>query len=457
MMKENCRVLLFLICWLPLIGGAQLIVPEPTPDHPLMVDGLDADNYAFYVEDILTGDILVDHNGDMPFTPASVTKAVTAAAVLSTFSPESRFATVVRTDGYVADSVLHGNIIVECYGDPTTASPYFSDTDISAAIADELVMRGVRRVEGAVMVDISNRIDEGAPPGWQHSDLDKKYGAAHRTCNYGANLFNVSLPAGTTSPLVPDLEVVDCTSRRGAFSFTKSAYANNITLTGKKPRSGGTSAVFPNSSPHLTLAAEVTARLIGRGIGVAAERSEAHFPRTDVLLIHHSPTFAEIMRSMMVRSDNMLAEAMLRTLAPRQSRAEAVRAERRVLEDITEEWDNVTIEDGSGLSRNNRYPAYFLADVLLHMARAGEGIAYVSLFPRAGVEGTVRGLMADTPLRGRLALKSGSMNGVQCYAGYLLDKENFPEKVVIIMVNHYVGDRHPLRKAIENYLTEIFF
>lgn len=456
-MMKLCRDISFL-CFIValccrLTSAAQEIHSELPADSLLNVVGLAEEDYAIYIEDIMSGEVIADHNGDIPMTPASVTKAVTAAAVLSAFSPETRFATVVRTDGHVADSTLYGNIIIECYGDPTIASPFFPDTDICSEIAGALRARHIKRIEGAVIVEQSSRVDEPAPAGWMTSDLDKKYGAVHRTCNYGANLFTVSLPSGRTSPAVPDLAIDDMTSRRGKFAVSKSGHTNRFTLSGKRPSHGDVSGVYPNSSPHLTLAAETVARLDAAGIGITSDTATVAAPSTDIILVHHSPTFAEIMRSMMVRSDNMIAEAMLRTLSPRGTRADALASERHLLSDVTEEWRNATLEDGSGLSRRNRYPAFFLADILLHMARSEQGVRYASLFPRAGIEGTVKSLFADTPLRGRLALKSGSMNGVQCYAGYILDSEGFPEKVIVVMINNYYGDRRTLRKAIEDFLT----
>lgn len=64
--------------------------------------------------------------------------------------------------------------------------------------------------------------------------------------------------------------------------------------------------------------------------------------------------------------------------------------------------------------------------------------------------------MAKTPLKGRLALKTGSVSAVQCYAGYLLDEENKPTHVVVVMVNAFYCPRARLREAISDYLLNTF-
>jgi D-alanyl-D-alanine carboxypeptidase/D-alanyl-D-alanine-endopeptidase (penicillin-binding protein 4) len=76
----------------------------------------------------------------------------------------------------------------------------------------------------------------------------------------------------------------------------------------------------------------------------------------------------------------------------------------------------------------------------------------VSLFPVAGKTGTVKSFMLNTRLSGKLVLKTGSMNGVQCYAGYKIDDNGKPTHVVVIMANSFFGTRADLRAAISNLL-----
>ena len=89
------------------------------------------------------------------------------------------------------------------------------------------------------------------------------------------------------------------------------------------------------------------------------------------------------------------------------------------------------------------------------MARSSVGRSYVSLFPRAGCEGTVKRLLKGTPLEGRLVLKSGSMNKVQSYAGYLLDDDGRTTHVVVFMANGF-KDRANLKLRLEKFLVNFF-
>jgi D-alanyl-D-alanine carboxypeptidase/D-alanyl-D-alanine-endopeptidase (penicillin-binding protein 4) len=156
----------------------------------------------------------------------------------------------------------------------------------------------------------------------------------------------------------------------------------------------------------------------------------------------------------MERSDNMFAEGVLRALAPRKSRSAAINAELTLWRNRGLETDYVTVKDGSGLARVNRVSPQFLGDVLAWMAKSKMSKDYVSLFPIAGKTGTVKSFLLNTRLSGKMVLKTGSMNGVQCYAGYKIDDLGRPTHVVVIMVNSFYGTRADLRTAITNLLLK---
>ena len=82
--------------------------------------------------------------------------------------------------------------------------------------------------------------------------------------------------------------------------------------------------------------------------------------------------------------------------------------------------------------------------------------AYLNCFPRTGKNGTLKDFLKGTRLEGKLAMKTGSLNGVQCYAGYKLDENSNPSHVVVIMVNHYFCSKSEIRAAIAQMLLKTF-
>ncbi len=112
----------------------------------------------------------------------------------------------------------------------------------------------------------------------------------------------------------------------------------------------------------------------------------------------------------------------------------------------------VNIVDGSGLSRQNRVTARFMAYVL---AERSENPYYASFFPLAGQEGTLRSFLAETPLEGYVALKTGSMKGIQCYAGYKLDDNYAPTHIIVVMMNE-MTNRTAAREGLKKALLTVF-
>ncbi|MDE6134983.1 MAG: D-alanyl-D-alanine carboxypeptidase, partial [Muribaculaceae bacterium] len=98
----------------------------------------------------------------------------------------------------------------------------------------------------------------------------------------------------------------------------------------------------------------------------------------------------------------------------------------------------------------------FIGDILQWMAKSKPAKAYASYFPRAGKDGTLRGFLAKSPLTGKIALKTGSVSSVQCYAGYKLDDDGNPTHIIVIMVNGFFCPRRQVREASENLLTDLF-
>ena len=68
----------------------------------------------------------------------------------------------------------------------------------------------------------------------------------------------------------------------------------------------------------------------------------------------------------------------------------------------------------------------------------------------------MRGFLAKTPLAGLVALKTGSVSTVQCYAGYKFTDDGTPSHVIVILVNGFFCPRKDVREAAENLLLDIF-
>ena len=94
----------------------------------------------------------------------------------------------------------------------------------------------------------------------------------------------------------------------------------------------------------------------------------------------------------------------------------------------------LVIENGSGLSRLERISPIQLAGVLRIAQKSNWLPELQSSLPIAGVDGTLRKRLKDSPAAQRARLKTGTLNGVVGLAGYVPDAAG-RQHVVVVMVN----------------------
>lgn len=422
---------------------------------PLKVAGLDTLRTAILIRDLRFGHNIVAENIDRPLIPASVMKSVTVAAMLNLADTAERFATPVFAEGAVRDSVLDGNLVVKVCGDPTIESQFLpASQGFADSIAAGLRRLGIREIRGRVVIDESDFPDATTPPGWMDEDIPWYYGARLQGANFRDNRFRLRLPSKQTVPFVPDLEFKYTPTKGRGIKIDRKDGSETFIVSGNTRR--GLSDNFATPYPYKVMRHEIVSTLKNNGITVGgADIRLTDSEQTDVYT-HRSPVFAEIMRSLMFRSDNLMAEGMLRALTPGGTRADAIMEENAVWSMAGISAHGVNIVDGSGLSRDNRLTARFLGDIYQFMTGDPFSSDYISLFPRAGFDGTMRNFLVESPLAGRVAMKTGSMKGVQSYAGYLMDAEGRPTHAIVFIVNNFKCSRAALKKDIERLLLEKF-
>ncbi len=432
-----------------LISGLSLALSVAVAfgNCPLSFKGDEVASVGVYVAPVdVSKPAVYNYQAERLLTPASVMKSVTVAAALKRYGGSFRWETRILAVGRIENGVLHGNIIVEGSGDPTLGSYYFAkeQPDFLKLAAEAAARHSIRSVDGKVLA-AQAWPDSGPVPSWELEDIPGVDGAGFYRLNWSDNVFSLMVPSMTPTPAIPGLEVSWQKSAKGLNAW-RNPGSNHVTVTGqlgKKQQRASLKLSMPNPEAVLTSALSTVFNTRGGNVSASGD--------TIVLLTYRSPELRDVCRSLMVRSDNQMAEATQRVLAPGQSRAAAIGAEKSNLSNVS--LQNIRIADGSGLSRHNAVSPRQLGEILRSMATNGD---YVSTFARVGLEGTVRSLMKDVPGRENFVLKSGSMTGVVCYCGYRLDPQTkAPTHVIAIMVNN-APDSSEVRKAISRLLANCF-
>jgi D-alanyl-D-alanine carboxypeptidase/D-alanyl-D-alanine-endopeptidase (penicillin-binding protein 4) len=107
--------------------------------------------------------------------------------------------------------------------------------------------------------------------------------------------------------------------------------------------------------------------------------------------------------------------------------------------------------DGSGLSRYNQFSPSDIVTILNDLKSSKDWEQIKTIFPRAG-QGTLRALNDDRDEF--IYAKTGSLSGVYCLSGYLLNKKG-KWLTFSIMVNNHAASSSVVRKKIEAFLQAL--
>lgn len=420
----------------------------------LSFPGSDAATVGLMVVDLQNDRIVCAENEAKAMIPASILKSVTTASALSLKGADYSFKTDVVLTGAITGTAASGNLVVKASTDPTINSQYFPEcAGFAEAVINALRQRGITEIKGDIIIDDTWFADPGQNPQWAVGDIGWSYGAGTFGFNYCDNIFSLNTQTRETQPEIPNLDIT-LTRTSTPVDIIRGIDSDNIVVVGDKVGVKGYTVQSTMSNPGIVLRAELRKKLAAAGIKLGGAKVAP--AGETVIYTRISPRLEEIMQSLMFRSDNMMAETVLRTLAFGDTRDNAIKAELNFWNSKGISTSGVRLFDGSGLARADRVTPRFMAEVLKFMAKSSNASTYVSFFPKVGLQGTVQGLLAKSRLKGSIALKSGSINGVQCFAGYRLNTDGRPTHVVVIMVNNFFCSRTTLRNVIENWLLEIF-
>jgi serine-type D-Ala-D-Ala carboxypeptidase/endopeptidase (penicillin-binding protein 4) len=344
--------------------------------------GLDA---CFVVQSSGGGAVLASRAPDTPVLPASTEKLLTTATALAVIGPDTTLETRAVAAAAPANGLVNQLFLVGG-GDPLLVTPEFqalleADPETRgapasqlSALADAIVAAGVKSIPGGVVGDDSRYEAVRYLPSWSPS-----YRTEGQSGPIGALTVDHGFSAIKPAPVaVPD--------------------------------------------PAAFAAAQLTKLLQARGVAVgAASSGRAPNGAVEVATLA-SPPIKDIVFDVLRFSDNLAAEMLAREIGFRVSQQGTTTAGTQAiaakLTELGVPMTNVSIVDGSGLSRDNRVTCQAEAAVLALGARPGMHELWDGL-PVAGESGTLADELRGTPLQGKLRGKTGFLNGVSGLSGLL--------------------------------------
>lgn len=397
-----------------------------------------ATGLSVYVREIGRDEPLVSYNSQVPRNPASTMKVLTTYAALETLGPAYAWRTRAYATGPIRDQVLQGNLVIVGGGDPyMTAERWWS-------FVSGLRQTGVQRIAGDVVID--NTLF--APQGDDRGSFDNR---PTRTYNVIPDALMVNFQTVTVS-VVPDpatglaraslnpwpanlqldnsvrLEPGSCRRASGGIVIgaPDGPTGNRLSVSGRYAAGCGqfSASRAVMKAPDYAYGLFRTLWLQSGGSIDGAMRIGPVPADARLLYTHDSLTLAEVIRLVNKFSSNVMARTVLLTLAAEKvGRPATAAGGRQALLDFLAargiSIPDLVVDNGSGLSRDERITAQGLADVLLDAWQSQYMPEFAASLPLSATDGTLRRRFRSGEMQGRLRMKTGTLEDVSALAGYV--------------------------------------
>jgi D-alanyl-D-alanine carboxypeptidase/D-alanyl-D-alanine-endopeptidase (penicillin-binding protein 4) len=434
---------------------------------------------------VMRGDTtLISHNPQQSMQAASTMKLFTSMTALEVLGPVFRGRTEFRSSGDVVNGVLQGDLILRGGADAE-----FNE-DALDHMLQALRNQGIRKIKGDIVLD--RQLFQPSRPELGQAAFDDYpwayYNVIPDALLTNTNLLRVEMRStGGKLSLVmtPELEKVSVRSEMKLSDapcagwedgwrkpdYTRKGDKIEIVLHGSFPKDcvKSTSINVLDSHDYLERLLRASWHKLGGSIsgdvreagasaGATPVAMTTATPATRLLAEHVSRPLPDLLRDINKPSDNTLARTLFLSLGSLEAdpvlgsrplavdgnqASTAMRAETTIrgwLQQHNIDGNGLILDNGSGLSRLERATPAQLAGVLQAGMKSLWMPEFLSSLPIAGVDGTMRRRLKESPAAQRARIKTGSLNGVVAIAGYVQDANNQPVVVVAILNDEHVAN-----------------
>jgi len=439
---------------------------------------------SFKAVEISSGNSVASLDPKSAIVSASTTKLFSTASAFEILGPQYRASTRVYLDGPIDSlGILHGNIWIRGGGDVSLGSKFFNNENeellFLKAWTDSILNKGISGVTGSIIADGSSFGYDGAPTGWASNDLGNYFGAFAGGINFYDNTVKLNFSSGkigtktilksiypkidgltfSNSVLAANVSGDDCYVYGAPYAYQRSA-------TGKIPANQSNFIVKGSMpDPELHLAKYWLEILKVQGIdvknGATSQRlyqgKNNYSNSFNLLFTQEGKSVQEIAYWTNLKSVNLFAEGLFNLIGYESNKTgtntESIKAFHQYW-DAKINLEGMKIHDGSGLSRLNAISADHFCELLIYMSKSKEFENFKSTLPIAGKTGTIKSLCRGGIGEGRIFAKSGTINKVKAYAGYVKTVSG-KDLVFSFTVNNYSCSTSDLVAKMEQVLNAI--
>jgi serine-type D-Ala-D-Ala carboxypeptidase/endopeptidase (penicillin-binding protein 4) len=466
--------------------SAQLLAGALPESIQKLLDSSPAARTAFWgiqIVDLATGKTIYELNQDHYFVPASNAKLFSTALALTRLGADYTFQTRVLSQAPPDDlGRIRGSLRLAGGGDPNLSArtiPYrmgpLTGNPLAAIedLADQLVARGVKRVDGDIIGDDTWYVWQPYAVGWALDDPQSDDGPPISALTLADNVLTLSVRPGANVgdvaalSLLPAMEFYRIENRvrtvaaggERRIHFQRIPGSRDAQLFGTIPlRDRGQDLLISVEDPAQFAAQALRTALERRGVAVSGSALSEHLypdgfadlaqapeppPLTGTELARRvSAPLIEDLRITAKVSQNLHAELALRAVGRARRNVgsfEAGMAEMKTfLAEAGIDPAGYNLLDGSGLSRLDLVTPSTVLKLLRYMYDSPLRDKWLSILPVAAQDGTLSSRMGNTAAAGRVFAKTGSLSHVSALSGYL-QRPDGTWVAFSILVNNYGG------------------
>ncbi len=385
-------------------------------------------------------------------SPASNSKLYTGALALDRLGPEYRIVTpILASRSPNSRGTLRGDLVIAGRADPSWNTRHAGTNfwDIFSPFVVAISNAGVRRVTGDLIGDATFLHSPPNGSGWAASDLEDYYGAEISALTLNDNYTQIAVKPAAKPGECCELTIVDPGTglkldNQAITTLTnvpKHIEAHRfpgeklVHIFGNMPVGSEAEMIdAPVPRPAEWFAAALKEALRRSGIKVDGAARAVFWPSSapsaaiklgEVV----SPPLRELVHDFMKPSQNLetdlifehVGEMTRPTNAPPWETSEdcALSALDQFLATNGLPVGEVHFDEGSGLSRNNLTTANATVSLLQFMSKHRAGKDFIAALPLAGVDGTLRRRMKDTPAAQNVQAKTGTLRWANSLSGFV--------------------------------------
>lgn len=428
---------------------------------------------AICVSEAGSGNELFSHNADQSLVPASTLKIFTTGAALQTLGRDFRFLTRIGFTGTFdqASGRINGDLVIAGSGDPTLNSSYFSEKNILRSWPELLRKAGVKEISGNV-IGYAGSWERRVPDQWIWADIGNYFGSIPNGLSFSDNKYTIQLSSGEPGSAARVLSIhpqyvhtkitasasVTCKGSTDMAYIFGDPFGFEKIVTGTiPPRRGKFEIEGSLPDPALLCAEQIAVSLEAAGIscgGTPLSEYGAVPGGVQTLFVYNSPPLSEIVQRTNLHSNNHYCESLLLALGG--GRADSgIAAVTHFWKSRCESGELIYMTDGSGLSRANTCTARLQCEALREIYRDTAVFeTFDRSLPRAGMDGSMRSIGGGTYIENNMRAKTGYMERVRSYCGFVKSKSG-RDLVFSVIVNNYNCSPAVARRKMEKILLHI--